>query len=394
MNETTTKLNRRKFFALGGAGLTSALLPSRAKAYAASNFATEIKRRLELQTVGGQCCIIDASGSVSGQAWGSARLPHSDAPRPMSYFEKLNPGSVSKIVTAAALLKALYDNPNYTLDSYFADCLPKHWYVTENLRLVSFRHLLQHKTGLTTNHVTSYQGLKELVGQPIPARDPVTKEYGYLYRNTNYALMRLLIPYLAGASIVQVQPGSNVALIEQMQEAQYASAHISYTQKVIWDKTGVTSNMQCKPLPLYPALAYGKPATATNGTDYGDWTLVAGSCGWNASSFQLAYLLWTLHATTKIMPKWLSDAMLSGTNENNNFMGYDKTGTAANGISYVWKSGDLPYNPDPKKPYSGELRAKAVVYANGVYAVVMVNSVFDSQDLNDVIRRAFEATTW
>lgn len=305
----------------------------------------------------------------------------------MSVSEKLATASVSKTITAAALVRALYDNPSVSLDSPFAPYLPSHWTVHESLKYITFKQLLQHTSGIQKTWEVSYDSLKKVARYGVLWSD-VGK---YKYTNTNYALMRLLIPRIASNNILQIPPGTPdyvLDLLEQTQAVEFANGYISYTQEKVWDKTGVAPNMQCKPVSSYPALAYAEPPSSTLGEDYGDLTMVSASQGWQATSRQLAVFMRTLHETSYIMPAFLSKKMADEK------LGYDTSGVTTQGFSWFHKSGDYP-GPPYNNAYDGELHSKVYGFSNGIYLGLIINSHFGSSTgLAQTVIDAFDDVVW
>jgi CubicO group peptidase (beta-lactamase class C family) len=124
--------NRRKFLA-SAAGLAAQFLPSSAKAASINSFADQLAARLKGRSVGFQLTASDVYGSVAGHAGGYARLPQDLPLRQMANTDKFNVASVSKTITAAALIRALADNPEASLNSPFVPFLPSHWYIHPSL---------------------------------------------------------------------------------------------------------------------------------------------------------------------------------------------------------------------------------------------------------------------
>jgi hypothetical protein len=288
--------------------------------------------------------------------------------------------SVSKTVTAAALLRALADTPAASLDSPFTPFLPAHWIIHNSLKNVTFRQLLQHRSGFKFSAGVSYQAIKGNMASGVNMADIGT----YDYNNVNYGIMRVLIPRLAGYSLMQIAPGTSGALLsimEYSQDVQLATTYIEYTQKKVWDKTGVTPNMACKPTDTYPALCYQYPPTIAKGGDFGDMTLTCGSRGWNASSYQLNAFQRTLHQTAAILPEWLTTLMVDDK------LGYDATGTTKNGYTYYRKNGYYPGSMNP-----GELNSYLVGFGNGVHVALIINSQFNGPDgIFGSITKSFES---
>jgi CubicO group peptidase (beta-lactamase class C family) len=370
--------SRRKFLATTATGITAALLPSSAKA-AIGGFADDLYARLINHCIGFQLTVSDKYGNVTMRTAGWARLPQDLHARTMSMYDKYNVASVSKTVTAAALIRALADTPQASLDSPFTSFLPSHWSVHSSLKTITFKQLLQHRSGFKFSGV-SYAELKGHTAAGVNIGDIGS----YDYNNVNYGIMRVLIPRLAGYSILQIASGTSglmLYILESSQDTQLANDYIDYTQKKVWDKTGVTPDMACKPTDTYPALCYQYPPDQGNGGHFGDMTLTCGSRGWNASSFQLNAFQRTLHQSAAILPEWLTNLMIE---EN---LGYDKTGTTNNGFTYYRKNGFYPGSMNP-----GELNSWLVGFGNGVHIALLINSQFDGPDgIFGAITKAFDS---
>lgn len=374
-----TPMNRRKFLAGLGAGAATILVPRSAKA--AVGFADQAIANLKGFSVGVQLTVTDNNGNTEGRSAGWCRLPHSGVQRVMSHKEQYNVASVSKVITGTAMLRALYDNPNISLNTPFASCLPSHWTIHSSLTKVTFAQLLQHKSGIRDNGGWSYSSLKAVVLDGVNPKDIGTRKYN----NLNYAMMRLLIPRVANAAIPQIAggvSGSSLHVLETLQAAQFAGAYLSYVQQHVWDKTGITPGMQCKPISSFPALCYQYPNfLETSGDDFGDMTLVCGGAGWNTSTNQLAAFMRTLHSTQQILPSSLSQSMIDQA------YGYDGTGSTPKGTLYWQKGGDFPGSQN-----DGQLHSYVIGFANNVYIAMIVNSPFvKGTDFRTEIGNAFDA---
>jgi CubicO group peptidase (beta-lactamase class C family) len=335
--------------------------------------------RLINHSIGFQFTISDKYGNVTGRSAGFARLAQDLPVRKMSIYDKYNIASVSKTVTAVALIRALADTPDASLGSPFAPFLPSHWSVNGSLKSITFKQLLQHRSGFKFGGV-SYSEMKGHMEAGVNVADIGT----YDYNNVNYGIMRLLIPRLAGYPVVQIAPtttGYLLSLLESSQDLQFANCYIDYTQKKVWDKTGVTPTMACKPTDTYPALCYQYPPTLAKGGHFGDMTVTCGSRGWNASSYQLNAFQRTLHQSAAILPEWLTKMMIDEK------LGYDKIGTTANGFTYYWKNGFYPGSMNP-----GELNSWLVGFGNGVHIALIINSQFDGPGgIFGAITKAFDS---
>jgi CubicO group peptidase (beta-lactamase class C family) len=150
--------------------------------------------------VGYQIAVRDPQGvlvhsSATGSVTGSSGLPATD----MTNLRRFDVASMSKTITATAMVAALEDLAEHvpalriSLDSSIVPFLPTNWNRTK-ISQVTFRSLLRHTSGLTGFYsgADTYEDLKLAV-----EAGPVAAHVGkFHYRNVNYSLMRLLIPYV------------------------------------------------------------------------------------------------------------------------------------------------------------------------------------------------------
>jgi len=147
--------------------------------------------------VGYQLAVRDPQGalvhsSAIGSVTGSSGLP----PTNMTTLRRIDVASMSKTITAVALMAALEDLAEHvpslgiTLDSSIAPFLPGNWNRSK-VGNVTFRSLLRHTSGLNSG-ADFYDDLKSAV--ELGPFGPYVGQFHY--RNANYSLMRVLIPYL------------------------------------------------------------------------------------------------------------------------------------------------------------------------------------------------------
>lgn len=308
-------------------------------------------------TVGYSFAIYDEGKLKVQRSKGFARLALDAPSRAMDVHVKYSTASVSKTITAAALLKALSTPPNvFTLiDQPIYPYLPSHWQLGPNIKTITFRELLNHTSGFSGPSGSTYQELKTLIGVGI-----VMSNKTYAYNNRNYALMRLLIPKLAGYYITQPSPILNIATVETFQETQYASAYMDYCHKVIFAKVPSMVNQQfyCKSTDPNPGLVYNNAMNPTPGVLLPDFTLVSGGQGWVLSTAQVADFFRTLHYTEDILPKLRTNQMITQK------LGYDKYETTTDGVKYYWKNGIYPAG----------YRSLIIGFEDGIQITIMANS--------------------
>ncbi|SFE95375.1 Beta-lactamase [Spirosoma endophyticum] len=241
--------------------------------------------------------------------------------------------------------------------------LPKHWPLHNSIKTVTFRQLLTMRSGFPKNVTSGYDSLKAAMA--VGATSP---QLTFSYQNMNYALMRFLIPHVAGGYSITPMPNNastqKISEVEQKQAQEYTDAYMNYCQLNVFDKIGIAPNMACKPTDVNPALCYKWAAPNGKGTDWGDMSLTNAERGWNMSALQMATFMNALHHTYKILPKTVADAMRRDT------LGYDNANNLIKtGLKYVKKNGGYPASNN-----AGEVGAWLFGFENEVYVAVLVNS--------------------
>ena len=319
-------------------------------------------------TVGYSFAIYDEGKLKVQRSKGYARLALDAPSRAMDVHVKYSTASVSKTITAAALLKALSTPPNvFTLiDQPVYTYLPSHWQLGPNIKTITFRDLLSHSSGFRNNAMgtdgnnCTYQDLKALVAMGISLNNKTRS-----YNNRNFALMRLLIPKLAGYYISKPEPNQPLALLETTQAAQCANAYMDYCHKEIFSKVPSMANQQfyCKSTDQNPGLIYTNPVNGIPGFLLPDFTMSSGGQGWVLSTAQVADFFRTLHYTEDILPKLLTWLMVTQR------LGYDEYNTTTDGIKYYWKDGAYQYT-NPQYGY----RSLIIGFEDGIQITIMANS--------------------
>ena len=334
-----------------------------------TDLATILENKLKNNCVGYAFTISYKENLTNFRSGGEARRSQDDPARVMGIFDKFNAASISKTITAAALMKLLLDKNNVSLNSPFWTYLPSHWTVHNSIKGITFAQLLAHKSGFKFSTNVSYAEEKQNMAAGVNSNDIGQ----YDYNNNNYGILRIVIPILAGNSVISIDknsPGFLIAAQEIAQAQQLADFYMAYVQQKVFDKTGLAmQNMACKPTDTYPALCYQFPKTSAKGTDFGDMTLTCGSRGWNISASQLGLFFRQLHYTTNILPKSLSDKM------KDDLMGYDAKGTTKDGVSYYWKNGFYPGSMN-----AGEINAWIIGFGNDIQIALIINSQFAGAD--------------
>ena len=323
-----------------------------------ASYADKLEARLKNRSVGYSFTVTGGSGNLMvSRAGGDARRAP-DSARKMTADDKFNIASVSKTITAAAVMKLLNEK-NITVDTAVRAYLPPTWKIGPAFETVTFRNLLTHHSGIRCETEVTYENLKACVAKGINPPSKATQSYN----NSNYALFRVIIPRLAGYPILP-----NVD--QSKHSAMYASQYADYVRKNVFAPIGL-SGIDLKPITSNPALAYQYPSPVQAGDSFGDMTETSASRGWNMSSKQLAIFLHNLLYTEKILPRAVSQRM------KKEQLGLWKANeTDARLIDYE-HGGYYPGKSATGSLFNkGEMNTLIANFPNGVNVAIIVNSQF------------------
>lgn len=337
----------------------------------AERFADKIENALKGHCNGFAFVVSHRDQKLLERQYGKART-NSDAPAmDMTADVPFHIASVSKTITAAALLKILRKRDDVHAGMAFHPWLPEHWHIHADIRGITFRQLLTHTSGLRTTEI-DYHSLKKSMadGITIPPDKP--------YQGINYALMRFLIPSLAGYTIEQ--KGHPDLVFEMVQAGKYAAAYMDYVQKEIFNKAGLPQ-LQCKAIPYITGKAYSFPNLGGHGDGFGDHTLTCGSGGWVMTTAQMAKFFRQLVYTNNILSQDLIDMM------HDNLMGYDgESGTTPGGQGFVIKGG-IYFTSTVK------LKTTIIGFDNGIQVAMIINSAIKgAPGMKEIIIGAYDDT--
>lgn len=231
---------------------------------------------------------------------GVAGLKRTDADPPKTDFalsDRFNPASVTKVITATAVLRLL-DSNKYSLDTTIAAFLPSGWIIHPSIRKVTFRMLLGHRGAFVDSDVPSdnYSGFKQYIQTGID-----TNKIGqYIYSNYAYDLCRILIAYLDG---YHDNPSSDI-------DAETTARFVQYMQNNIYTPLGIQNVQYTPPLNLQ-TLFYVYPPGTTNGTDFRNTSPGPGSAGVQLSINDLSLFLFNLINSNLLLSEPQKHLMLS-----------------------------------------------------------------------------------
>lgn len=320
------------------------------------NYADTLEKRFKGKSVGYQFVVFHSTtGASQERAGGDARRAPDSNPRKMTVNDKYNIASVSKTITASAVLKLLNEK-KISIDSPVYSYLPPDWKLGTNIKTITFRELLTHRAGLRCDKEVFYNELQNCVAKGITLQDKKT----WKYNNSNYGLFRVIIPRLL-VNKLTVPNGETPS-------SYYARTYMSYVQRSIFFPAGLGTNIFCKPTDASPALTYQFPKPIIGGDNYGDMTETNASRGWNMSSKQLSAFMNNLLFTEKILPPKVREQMKS------EGLGL-YTGNLNSKIVSYEHGGYYPGKNDKGELYNkGELNSLVLGFSNGVSVSVIINS--------------------
>ncbi|HEX5354843.1 MAG TPA: serine hydrolase domain-containing protein [Aquabacterium sp.] len=236
-----------------------------------------------------------------GDARTSADAPETD----FKSNTKITVASVSKLVTTIAAVRLL-DQKGISLDTAIGAYLPSDWNVQSNyVKNITFAQLLGQRSGIKDygNVSMDYAKLKSFFSQAVntnantmcqgsgvvnPANPINVNNQGWCYSNYNFAIMRVLLPKVAGFA-----EDANQATRPQTLANQYTQL----VQQNVFNLVG-QNGVSCKP-PVNStnfAYAYKGPSDNSGGTNWGDVSLICGAAGWYLSVEDMAKVMLSLNA--------------------------------------------------------------------------------------------------
>lgn len=286
--------------------------------------------------VGYSYAVAESGQTIIDGGQGYARAPWEpvDPAVPMTGSKRSRIASVSKPITAVAIMDLLEANPGITLDTPFVEILGNRLPpVAAGVQNVTLRNLLQHRSGMAS---WGYCGpdldasMADLVIQPL-ARSIGT----YSYSNGNFCLLHMVVEELSGQD------------------------YVTYVKNAILAPMGISA-MSCTPDSSQPTLYYEHNDTNQLGFFWSDdYAGHCGAYGWYASAGDLARFLVGVRnntvlsaaTTTTLLTQglgWFSAATTAGT-------GYHHNG--------AWVTGD-------GRGYNGAI----IRLPNNTEAVILINT--------------------
>lgn len=320
------------------------------------------------------------------KAWGHkgyARRPGDKNPLLMNAMNtRINVASSSKSMTAIALIKVLSD-AGVSLDAPMANFLPSWWIKGPNIHLITFRHLLTHKSGIIKN-AEKTEDIRKVISEGV-STDNIGKSS---YQNINFCIMRLLIPALSGDFDyfynvgANPKPGELQFNVRQDVDKITQIAFMKYMQKNIWDPFLISGTCENEDGVLYynfsdpSSPGINTSAGGSQGCNGGDGKECSNAGGGtiSISTAGLANVMYHARFTNKLLNEQQRKEMFNSSNPlgcyNNN------TCETKDYKGQFHHNGGFGFNPCNK---GGS--ACWYTFHNGIAVAVATNSIITQTDL-------------
>jgi CubicO group peptidase (beta-lactamase class C family) len=290
--------------------------------------------------------------------------------------------SVNKVMTAVAMLKILEAKGNGSADGWLnasiAQFLPPNWNFGPNSATITFRQLIQHRSGIASNAAIDYSGLRTLIATGTSA------DKSYNYSNANYALLRILIARM-GSNVPANSPS------DATNATNVLAGFRKYMEDHLFDPFNIKVNT--RPFGSNPALYYGW-GNLSNGWNMGDMTSRLGNGGFYFSTLDAAKFLSFLNHSEQIISKNTRQLMYD------QFLGWsdgNQPQNEPNGVygTYYFKNGSFCSAVDGGGCSGRGVRNIIAAFPhNGVEVVIMANSrggnMDNSTQLRAMLRNAYD----
>lgn len=323
---------------------------------------------------------------------GNARSSAEGTAVPFKSDMKLHVASVSKLVTAIATQRVVDQRAAYLPDGMntrIGPFLPSDWsMVSPTVKGLTLAQLLTHTSGIKDygNTGMTYDKLRSFFSQFIDGSSTTSckgadvsdvskainpNDMSPCYSNYNFAILRLVLPRLAG----KIEDANAVT-----RGATLASQYQQIVQEEVFNRVGRTG-VTCKPPAdqSKEALAYHGVDSTAKGSSSGDFTSTCGAYGWHLSVEDIAKLM------SSLMKK---DGKILNTSPDryafmaNNGFGFDVT---TNNESE--KNGGWGINCDANKVCDA-ISTSVAHFGRGVYPEVMTVLFMNSNASNGTNAKA------
>lgn len=324
------------------------------KVFHSQRFADLVEERLSKKVSGYGLAVIPFNGQPVYRGGGLARTETDGAERAMTAHDRVNVASVTKFVLAISMVKAIDANPTLDLDTAIANYLPANWKQGPHIDTITFRELLQHRSGLRgwENLGIEDDDLKELIRCGI---SDLKLKQSFEYLNHNFALMRVLLPKI---KLIQGTGGNGGKTLRDVNISVLSPAGID------WASAEPDSGT---------ALSHTFPASTNKGWDWGAKVDQFGSSGLHISASEMATLMHAFARTQKVVREDLRDEMIQDQLGGSRLVDAGGTCFGKGGYLRSRKTDGPGSHPSNR----AEQNTMVLVFSDGSVAALVVNSSFE-----------------
>lgn len=162
---------------------------------------------------------------------GNRIMPQDGGPKKFNPHTVKGIHSMTKTMTAIAVLQLINKTPGLSVESKIHPYLPSYWSIHDSFKDITFKQLLTHNAGLTGTH-DGYNEMKSLAFNGKNGPDN--------YANVNFTLFRIIIPYLYQPQ--KMKDIENLPLPEFMKDKNMAIAtadtYVEYMKQYVFNPAG------------------------------------------------------------------------------------------------------------------------------------------------------------
>ncbi|HEX8556664.1 MAG TPA: serine hydrolase domain-containing protein [Pyrinomonadaceae bacterium] len=376
----------------GGLPLGAAPAPATGARFDLDKFEQNINKAFAGEKATGYAYAINVDGRLRRSGKGGVAQRARDhlnengvnVPVDQSPTKRMNIASVTKTITAAAVLRAIQDKkspgyPNLTINSKIDPFLPAPWARGPKVKDLTFKDLLSQYSGMNDNGGgTGGADLQKWIAGGV-----TREKEDFKYINGNIAIFRVILPYMLASEATRknwnyLAQSDNVAL-----NMAVSAEFRRILRETIFEPMGIT-DAEFKSADPVPTLLYNS-ANDVKGYAVGDWLLSGGGGGWFLSAVDLARFLAHLRYDDKILTPATRQTMYDFRLGWRPPKEYDSV-IGKHG-SYHAHGGALKYGPDESLV---GMSSGVMDYGNGVQVALVINSLGSYGDKIALLRDAFD----
>lgn len=316
-------------------------------------FESKIKAAFDGQAIGHGYGIYKDGQLAKHGGNGNARMPQ-DAPEiKFTGDTRLDIASSTKTITALAVMKELYAQGKTEEEKIWKYC-PSSWVIPDVNKQISFKQVLGHTSGLI-KYGGELEDLKKTMETPTPGTGT------YSYNNVNYALCRVLLPYLDKGTAA-MESGFNLAYLVSANFEHYIRTELFKPSGLVqWEQIGFDGWDESGDRSRY-TLNYNFQNPSDNGSPRSNHFYDAGAGGLHINAKELSQVM-SGAENGKAISKSVFQVM------KNQLLGFDGNQTVTGGTVY-FKGGD--YTSDDIKDQGAHSRI--LFFPNNVQVAWLTNS--------------------